>query len=178
MHGKITGFSLVMSLALHANAEGTFPGGIQEAASIPCTPTCLLCHTDIPGTLANLKQPFGLTVFANGVRPGHPESLHTVVANLREKMTDSDNDGKIDVDELAAGTNPNLSDPNAELCGPEYGCGAHIAAPPPPARAPVLWWLAGISTLMALINVRRRRSLRSAARAQFPGGRAQRAPSE
>jgi hypothetical protein len=157
MRGEITGFFLAMSLALRAGAEPTFPEAVQEAADIPCSPTCVLCHTAIPGTLLNLKQPFGLAVLANGVKRGDPSSMNTVVANLREKKTDSDGDGKIDVDELAAGANPNDPDPNAELCGPLYGCGAHLAPPPPPPRAPVMCWLVAILTVTALISARRQR---------------------
>ncbi len=157
LRGKITTFASAMLLALRAHAEQTFPGAIQEAAGIPCTPTCLLCHTAIPGTLANLKQPFGLTVLRNGIVPGHPESMHTVVTNLRDKKVDTDGDGKLDVDELAVGSNPNVTDPTAELCGPLYGCGAHLAPPPSPERAPVMWWLVGILAAMAWIGARRQR---------------------
>ena len=158
MRSKIAGFLLVTSFALRVSAEETFPGGIQEAGGIPCTPTCLLCHTAIPGALSNLKQPFGLAVLANGVVRTDPSSMHTVVANLRKKMTDSDADGTIDVDELAAGTNPNLADPNAQLCGPLYGCGAHLARQPPAARVSVLWGLMGGLALTAFVVARRRSS--------------------
>jgi hypothetical protein len=158
MRGEITSFLLVVSFALHAGAEPEFPGAIQEAAGIPCTPTCLLCHTAIPGTLANLKQPFGLTVLANGVQPNHPESMHTVVARLRDMKIDTDLDGKLDVDELAIGSNPNDPDPRVEICGPTYGCGAHLAPAPPPARAPILWWLVAALALSALGVARRLRS--------------------
>jgi hypothetical protein len=157
MRGAIRALLLVMTLALHASARKTYPGGIQDAGNIPCTPTCLLCHTEIPGTLANLRQPFGLTVLGNGIQPGDPSSLHTVVANLREKKVDTDGDGRIDVDELAAGTNPSDPDPNVEICGPTYGCGAHLAPSPRPERAPILCWLAGILGLAALVGARRLR---------------------
>src|SRR4051812_4137424 len=71
---KVTGLLLVMLLAVHASAEETFPGAIQQAAGIQCAPTCLLCHTEIPGNIGNLKQPFGLAVLRSGVRPGEPSS--------------------------------------------------------------------------------------------------------
>ena len=148
---------LVSSLALHARAEPTFPGAIQEAAGIPCTPTCLLCHFTIPGEDSNWHQPFGDAVVANGLKPGEPASLNTVVANLRSKMVDSDGDGKLDVDELAAGTNPNDPAPGAEVCGPQYGCGAHIAPPPPAQRAPIMWWLVTALALAGWVALRRSR---------------------
>ena len=158
--GRLRGFLLVMSLTLHAYAEGTFPGAIQQAAGIPCAPTCVLCHTEIPGNIGNLKQPFGLQVLRSGVKPGDPSSMYTVVATLRANSVDTDRDGKLDVDELAAGTNPNTPDPNAELCGPLYGCGAHLAAAPPPEHGGMPWRLACGIGLMALICARRRRSIR------------------
>jgi len=157
MRGKITGFLLAMCFALPASARPEYPGAIQEAASIPCTPTCRLCHTEIPGNKHNVNGQFGSTVRANGLYPGQPESLNVVVANLRTKMIDTDGDGKIDVDELAAGLDPNTPDPKAELCGPAYGCGAHLAPAPPPRRAPILWWLVGLLAVAALISARRLR---------------------
>src|SRR4051812_44968940 len=157
MRREIAGFVLAMSLSLHASAEPTFPGAIQEAAGIPCTPTCLLCHTAIPGTKYNLNGVFSTTVSLNGIVPEHPESMTTVIANLTAKKTDTDGDGKTDVDELAAGSDPNKTDPNAELCGPTYGCGAHLAPAPPPRRAPIMWWLVGILALAAWVSARRLR---------------------
>jgi len=159
MRGKIAGWLLVMSFTLRAGAEEPFPGGMQEAAGIPCTPTCLLCHTAIPGTRANLQQPFGLTVFRSGkVKPGKPESMHDVVAYLRDMKIDTDSDGKLDVDELAVGSDPNFADPNKEVCGPQYGCGAHLAPVPPRGPKPVLWWLVAALSLASLVVARRSRS--------------------
>jgi MYXO-CTERM domain-containing protein len=158
MRCKVMAFSLVMSIALEASARETYPAGIQEAANIPCTPTCVLCHAAVPGTRTNLTQPFGVAVRLNDAFVvGDPSSLHAVVADLRAKQVDSDGDGKIDVDELAAGTNPNDPAPLAELCAPLYGCGAHLAPPPPPERAPVMWWLVGLLALTAAVALRRLR---------------------
>ena len=158
MRVKVALFSLVTSVAVSASAEPEFPGAIKEAAGIPCTPTCLLCHTAIPGTLLNLKQPFGLTVLGHGVQPGHPESMHTVVARLREDKFDTDGDHKIDVDELAIDSNPSDPHPQADICGPLYGCGAHLAPALPPPRAPVPWWVAVALALTTFGLARRRRS--------------------
>jgi len=157
MRGEITGFLLAMSLSLHAGARPEYPGAIQEAASIPCTPTCLLCHTEIPGNKHNLNGIFSTTLLLNGLVPAHPETMPTAIANMRTKGTDTDADGKIDVDELAAGTDPNTADPTKEICGPNYGCGAHLAPAPPPRRTPVMWWLVGLLAAAALVSARRLR---------------------
>ncbi|HET7541073.1 MAG TPA: thrombospondin type 3 repeat-containing protein [Polyangiaceae bacterium] len=147
---------LVGSFSVHAHAEPEFPGAIQDAANIPCTPTCLLCHTAIPGSASNLNMHFAQTVIANGVEPGNPESLNAVVAKLRANMVDTDGDGQLDVDELAAGTDPNSADPRAELCGPTYGCGAHVAPSAPARRAAILWPLMFALGLAGLVMLRRR----------------------
>ncbi|HKO52212.1 MAG TPA: thrombospondin type 3 repeat-containing protein [Polyangiaceae bacterium] len=166
MRCEITGFFFFMLLTLRVSAEELFPGAIQQAADIPCAPTCLLCHTEIPGNIANLKQPFGLTVLRSGVKPGDPSSMYTVVANLRANRVDTDGDGKLDVDELAAGTDPNTQNPNAELCGPLYGCGARVASSPLPERRPLLYWLPGALALTVFFSVRRRRAFRRATHCQ------------
>lgn len=155
MGRAIAGFVLVSAFATSAGAEETFPGAIQDAAGMRCAPTCLLCHTAIPGTIQNLQQPFGRRVFVSGIMRGEPATMQRVIDTLRTNKTDTDMDGAIDVDELAAGTNPNDPDPNAELCGPVYGCGAHIVQAPPPRSSPVLWWLAGSIGLAALFAARR-----------------------
>jgi|GEM_PF-1645810 len=160
----ITG--LIMAFALHANAEPEFPGAIQKAANMPCAPTCLLCHGAVPGTLQNLdleEKHFGLTVLSNGVVRENPDSFVTVIANLRSKGIDTDEDGKLDVDELAAGTNPSPSNSaDNDVCAPSYGCGAHIASARPPAAKPALWWLAGPLSFIALLGARHRRAARRA----------------
>ena len=91
--------------------------------------------------------------------PKHPESMHTVVARLRDEKVDTDGDGKLDVDELAIGSDPSDPDPRKEICGPTYGCGAHIAVAPPASvsRSPALCWLAAALGLGAFVAVRRRR---------------------
>lgn len=157
----LVGSALLMSAALPANAREVYPGGIQKAGNMPCAPSCLLCHTAIPGNPDNLEQLFGKAVLkAGGLRPGDPDSLVAVVASLRTKMSDVDNDGVLDVEELAAGTNPNDPDPTADLCGPTYGCGAHIVQAPPPDGSGVLWCVAGGVSLALVLGARRRRASR------------------
>lgn len=155
MRSAIIGVVLsVLVVALPASAEPTFPGAIQEAANIPCTPTCLLCHLTVPGEKDNWRQPFAGTALGNGLKPGQPETMPAMVENLRTNKIDTDHDGKLDVDELAAGSDPNKPDPSAAICGPTYGCGAHVAAvtPPPPTA---LWWFAVPVVLALLISARR-----------------------
>jgi len=159
MHSAITGLFLsFLFVALPLSAEPEFPGAIQEYGKIPCTPTCLLCHTEIPGNAANVNGHFGVTVFTHGVIKGDPTSLQTVVDRLRMEKVDTDHDGQLDVDELTAGSDPNKADPSAELCGPVYGCGAHVVAAPLPPRT-ALWWFT-VPVVLSLLIAMRRQSLR------------------
>ena len=154
------GFVLAFTVALPASAEEEFPAAIQMAGNMPCGPSCLLCHTAIPGSIQNLKQPFGLAVLRSGVIPRNPGSFVSVIANLRASKSDVDNDGALDVDELVAGTNPNDPAADADLCGPTYGCGAHIVQAPPPTGVGVLWCIASGVGLAVVISARRRRAAR------------------
>jgi hypothetical protein len=160
MRSVIAGLFLSFSFAaVPASAAPTFPAAIQDAAGIPCTPTCLLCHKTNPGEAGNWNTPFGITVKGNGADAKHPESIQTVVANLRAKMTDSDDDGKLDVDELAAGTDPNKTESWAEICAPLYGCGAHVAVAPPPTRSTALWWFT-VPVVLSMLAAMRRQAVR------------------
>ncbi|HEY3665486.1 MAG TPA: EF-hand domain-containing protein [Polyangiaceae bacterium] len=88
-------------------------------------------------------------------------SLTAVVATLRANKVDTDKDGVIDVDELAAGSDPSNAQPGAQLCGPLYGCaGGHIAkvAPRRADRAP--WVLASALALLLHARMRRTRAAR------------------
>ena len=162
MRSVITGsFLSLLFVAVPASAEPTFPGAIQEAANIPCTPTCLLCHLTVPGQKDNFTQPFAGAVLANGLLP--EKNMVTVVANLRAKMVDTDGDGKLDVDELAAGSDPNKPDPHAELCGALYGCGAHVSAAPLPPPTTSHWWFT-VPVVLGLLVAMRRQAVRGSGR--------------
>lgn len=159
MRSTIAGLAVSLSfVALPASAEPDFPGAIKEYGSIPCTPTCLLCHTEIPGNAKNVNPLFGVTVLTHGLTRRDPTSLQTVVDRLRKEEVDTDHDGKLDVDELAAGSDPNKAEASAELCGPLYGCGARVAPPPSEPRAPATGWVVTLLTLLALVAARRTRS--------------------
>src|SRR3954462_14271501 len=111
MHRVVVAVMAVLLIALPAQAEPEFPSAIQTAGSTPCNPPCTLCHTTSPGTALTATKAFAITLIKNGLIPKNPGSLTTVVANLRTKQVDTDGDGVLDVDELAAGTDP--SNPTA-----------------------------------------------------------------
>jgi MYXO-CTERM domain-containing protein len=150
-----------LSVALPARAEPEFPAAIRQAANIPCAPPCTLCHTESPGTAANPTRPFAHTVLTSGLVPNHPESLKDVVTALRENKTDTDHDGRLDIDELASGTDPSDPKESAELCGPTYGCGAHVASVTPSGLDQVACGAAVALALALFGHTRRRRSTKA-----------------
>jgi hypothetical protein len=151
----------ILLCASSAYAEATFPAAIQTAAGIPCEPPCTLCHTTSPGTRLSATKAFALTLLTNGLLTMKPDSLTAVVAKLRANKVDTDKDGVIDVDELAAGSDPSNAQPGAQLCGPLYGCaGGHIAKVPPRQADRAPWVLAAALALLLLARMRRARAPR------------------
>jgi hypothetical protein len=108
----VAGLGVLLS-ASSVHAEPDFPAAIQTAAGIPCEPPCTLCHTTSPGTLQTATKAFAITLLGSGLLPTHPETMTAAVATLRTKKVDTDGDGVIDVDELAAGTDPSNPQPGA-----------------------------------------------------------------
>ncbi len=147
-----------------ALASATFPEVVaSKIPSLGCVPQCTLCHQTNPGMIPAAK-PFALSL--KGVSPIAPlqtEMLATALDKLKVATPppDTDADGVGDYAELAAGTDPNLADPAATLCGvaPTYGCGATIAAKPQTkSGADTTATLASAFTLLAgLFLLRRRR---------------------
>jgi hypothetical protein len=151
----------VLLIALPVQAEPDFPAAIQTAGSTPCNPPCTLCHTSSPGTRLTATKPFAITLIKNGLIPTHPESIATAVTSLRSKQVDTDGDGVLDVDELAAGTDPSNPTVGVEFCGPLYGCaGGHIAKVPPRRSDRAPWVLASALALLLLSRMRRARGAR------------------
>jgi hypothetical protein len=62
---------------------------------------------------------------------------------------DSDGDGESDIVELTTGNDPN-SEGEARICGPNYGCGAHISRVPPARSGTALAIAGSVAVLMAL----------------------------
>jgi hypothetical protein len=124
-----------------AGASPTYPAAIKDdlktlnAADMPCTPPCTICHRDALGGRGTVIKPFGLAMIENGLVFQDTDALARALAALKASGVDSDGDGVTDIDELSAGHDPNVSGP-AALCVslPRYGCGASVA-PDRPAGA-------------------------------------------
>jgi hypothetical protein len=177
------GVALLLALATlgsarSASASSAFPASLQKAlaAKFPgvsyCVPTCASCHLTTVGGPGNLNK-FGdnlyrLPMFPNLI-PGNSNSDAKVKDALDRYLAampayDADSDGDSDYDELK-----NLDSPSEPLPGGEdqfcpadaamYGCGARVAAAPPPVDRLGLF-SAGLVVLGLAAFRRRRRSQR------------------
>jgi len=141
-----------------AHASQVFPSVVQKAYDMPCPPSCTLCHATDPGQATNFNKPFALmsVIPAAGVPlRGDEAKLKTALAKIKADGTDTDKDGTPGATELAEGNDPNKAG-EVRLCGPSYGCGAHIAKAP--AKNGGIWVLAACAALLVTFGFRRRAS--------------------
>lgn len=166
------GVAVASFVSAPAQASQTYPSVIAEEFDMPCAPTCTLCHSTNPGQsgTAVSGQLFGQALAFSGVSGMNEDSLRTALAKIKagtadtlplrmpDGMPDSadvDGDGIGAYDELKEGNDPNKPG-DARLCGPEYGCGAHIAKAP--AKNGGAWVLAASAAALVTFGFRRRRS--------------------
>src|SRR5690349_7929366 len=109
-------------VAVPGQARPEYPGEVQAVTGTECPPSCLVCHKLIEG--GKNWNAFGLRVFpySSNQRPW-PE----IFAALKNPDVDTDGDGRLDISELEAGTNPAQAGNDVIVC-PKYGCGARISA--------------------------------------------------
>ena len=103
-------------------ATPEFPDALAEATGLPCDASCTVCHSTASGGPGTATQPFAVSLLDAGAMPYDVASLDAAIEAMAADRTDSDGDGVGDVDELAAGDDPNST---ASLCGqltPTYGC--------------------------------------------------------
>jgi hypothetical protein len=139
-----------------AQASPKFPASMQKALNTHfartdfCVPLCTACHNTTKGGPLDLNK-FGNNLWIYGPLPKGDENADakvaaaidhyfktppppTVVGQINGKW-DSDEDKRSDEDELAVFDSPSLpyASGENEFC-PDitYGCGARIAAAPPP----------------------------------------------
>jgi len=178
--------ALLVSLAVvgstrPAQASSSFPLKLQASLQAQfnqsfCVPQCTACHETSTGGFGTLNK-FGLNLKAYGMLTPvvyNDNALKTYFeAVAAAKGTgampngDSDGDGVSDADELKAGDSPAIAGPRGQslLC-PDlaYGCGARIAAAPPPPVDRTALLFAGLAGLFGLTLFRRRARARRPAR--------------
>jgi hypothetical protein len=117
----------LLTFGSNAWATPTFPGVLQAELGLESRPPCSTCHVD-GATRSGNMTPFARSLMSRGLRPENEASLRTAIQALQGEGKDSDGDGAGDIEELVAGTDPNLADGGegqpAELGTevPSYGC--------------------------------------------------------
>jgi hypothetical protein len=135
-----------------AMASEEFPAAIQEAANMPCVPSCTLCHGIDPGTATTFaSKKLGATLVTYGGNFVKAHDTAALKANYAAyKVTP---DGAAVDAQLAQGIDPETK---TDLCSSEnklaYGCGAHVAAKAPPSDATALMWIAGAMAVGAFVR--------------------------
>jgi hypothetical protein len=157
----VVGLAPTVLVAPTAQAEQTFPSVVQTAFDMPCAPRCTLCHATDPGQGSNYTaKEFTLSVLNAyaakypGKLPTNDDEMKVALTLLKDGKVDTDGDQVLDDVELSQGNDPNK--PGEErLCGPNYGCGAHIAKAPA-KNGGACWVLAACAAVT--FGFRRRRS--------------------
>lgn len=125
---------LGLSTAAPAAAQDEFPGLVKEHLTLGYAPPCSVCHAKGNTGSGTVVTPFGWSMRGRGLEADDPKSVGIALDALKNAKTDSDGDHVSDVDELVAGTDPNVAGsvplPNGEQTG--YGCGG--SAPDPNRR--------------------------------------------
>ena len=159
-------------LAGAASASADYPATIKSHLSLANAPECALCHSDGKTGIGTVNTPFGTT--ARGTYKltfGNATLLTSVLDKMKTDKVDSDKDGVGDIDELVAGTDPNVAGGGKVAAKPEltYGCAATVA---PGRPAPSSGAAFGLALVAAIGLLRRRRGFVRASRRTLVGGAA------
>jgi len=139
-----------------AAAEEAFPAIIAKDANMPCTPTCTLCHSSNPGRAETWPgKKLGFALGTKGAVKGDPNSITTAFNNYKATGAADPNVATV-LMALQNGIDPETGE---SLCGPSYGCGAHVAKKLPPSDVSAPLWVIG--AVIAGGILRRRRTTRS-----------------
>jgi len=146
-------------LATAALASSIYPNEIKTYLGGSSIPNCDVCHKNNitgPGTVTT---PMGTAMRAQGLVSNDLTSLHTALDALQTMGTDSDGDGVTDIDELKAGTDPNVANGADGGTGGGGGGGGGVVVPPPSygcgaSAAPGGFF--ALAGLLVLLGLRRR----------------------
>jgi hypothetical protein len=150
--GLVIGSALMLAPD-RASAEEIFPAVIAAEAGIPCTPDCTLCHSKSPGEAGTWAQKtFGTFMALHGAVKGDANSIKTAFAAYKA-LKDTQPTVAAGLNALQSGLDP---DNGRSLCGPTYGCGAHVAKQAPPSDLSAPLWMIGAMVVGGLLRRRKR----------------------
>ncbi|PZR07528.1 MAG: hypothetical protein DI536_27020 [Archangium gephyra] len=132
--------TLTITLALVLSTPN-FPAKVATASG-GAAPACALCHAGGVTGRGTVTTPFGAAMRQRGLLANDDASFDTAWSAMTG--VDSDLDGVADVQELAAGTDPNGAQ-GGGIAAPEYGCSQGLGASP-------------VLALLTALTFRRRRS--------------------
>lgn len=105
------GLALSLAVLQHATLAGAseiYPATLQSWFSLDQEPACTLCHRDNDGEKDTVVRPFGRALMnAGATGSNNLAALESALQTLIDERTDSDGDGRADVQELAMGGDPN-----------------------------------------------------------------------
>jgi len=154
--------------ARRAQASSDYPPLLAAAiakkypTAVKCVPLCTACHLTTAGGPKMLNV-FGTSMESYGLLPQSPSTVEPAFDSLAAADPDSDGDGTHDIEEIIAGNSPSVAFPagQGEFCPDiKYGCGAHIAAAPPPPVDRVGLFSAGLALLGFAVARHRRGAAR------------------
>jgi len=92
-------------------ASSNYPGEMSShlGGDTP-VPSCTVCHASNAGGFGTVTKSHGISLMDAGLVAGDLASLTGALDTLESDGTDSDGGGVSDIDELKAGTDPNVAD--------------------------------------------------------------------
>lgn len=157
---------LLSAFARPARASATFPEAVRgelglEQIAGPA-PGCQLCHQTDVGGLKTATKPLGRSLSKAGATASSVPALLAALAALEEQGIDSDRDGTPDIEELQAGSDPNVASADGsggaapslaeEVPLPQTGCSLARA----PSPGPFVWASLAVVLLWRARRARRR----------------------
>jgi len=121
---KLLPLAVAVVAAGAARASPQYPTAIVEHLNIFYSPACGLCHVEGKTGPGTAEMPFARSARAHGLEGGNVGLVAVALDAMMRDGTDSDRDGVSDIQELLAGTDPNVSgNQSIELrTDPASGC--------------------------------------------------------
>jgi hypothetical protein len=102
--------TLVSLGTVPAQASPTYPSEVERELGLKTAPECTLCHASSRGGIGTVTTPFGKSLRELGLGGhGDEDGVARALEQSMDEGRDSDADGLEDVEELLAGSSPNVS---------------------------------------------------------------------